>query len=327
MREISNTDLQTLRQEALAAERRIRPHIRLTPLESSRLLSSRGDASVYLKLENLQLTGSFKLRGALNKLLSLNQRERERGIVTASSGNHGHAVAFLAERFGIPGAIFLPETTDPSKIETLRSYGVELRIQGDDCVKAEAAARAAAADQDRTYISPYNDPQIIAGQATVGIEIGRQLDGFDTVLVPVGGGGLISGIAACFKTEKTSIEVIGCQPENSRVMTESVKAGQILEMESLPTLSDGTAGGIEAGSITFDICRRHVDDFILLSEHDIRSAVTLILERHHLLVEGAGALPVGAFMKYRSRFARKRVVLILSGSQLSLATLKKILEA
>ncbi len=326
MPEGEKADLGAIHQEALAADQRIRPHVRVTPLEPSRALGSSGEVGVYLKLENLQLTGSFKLRGALNKLLSLGQSARERGIVTASSGNHGHAVAFLADRFHVPVTIFLPETTDPSKIETLGFYGADIHILGDDCVKAEAAARKAAADLGRTYISPYNDPDVIAGQATVGLEISRQLEGIDSVLVPVGGGGLISGIAACLKSENVSVEVIGCQPENSRVMYESVKAGEILEMESLPTLSDGTAGGIEAGSVTFDICRRHVDEFILLSEQEIRSALILVLERHHLLVEGAGALPVAAYLKHRNRFTRKKVVLVLSGSQLSLKTLKKILE-
>jgi threonine dehydratase len=321
----SGTDLKTIRNEAQLAEDRIRTHIRETPLEHSPFLSREAEATVYLKLENLQLTGSFKLRGAMNKVLSLSSEERGRGAVTASSGNHGHAFAYLTERFGFPGTIFLPETTEPGKIDTLKTYGAEIRIQGDDCVRAEAAARAYAADRGLIYISPYNDLQVIAGQATVGIELARQAEGLDAVLVPVGGGGLIAGIAAWLKPGDSDITIIGCQPENSRVMYESIRAGRILDLESLPTLSDGTAGGIEAGSLTFPVCRDLVDGFVLLSEEEIRDALRLVLEKHHILIEGAAALPVAALLKEPARYQGQRVALVLSGSALSLATLRKIL--
>jgi threonine dehydratase len=321
----SGTDLKTIRHEAQLAEDRIRPHIRETPLEYSPFLSRETGAAVYLKLENLQLTGSFKLRGAMNKVLSLSSEELGRGAVTASSGNHGHAFAYLTERFDFPGTIFLPETTEPGKIDTLKTYGAEIRIQGDDCVRAEAAARADAADRGLSYISPYNDLQVIAGQATVGIELARQAEGLDAVLAPVGGGGLIAGIAAWLKSGDSDITIIGCQPENSRVMYESIRAGRILDLESLPTLSDGTAGGIEAGSLTFPVCRDLVDGFVLLSEEEIRDALRLVLEKHHILIEGAAALPVAALRKEPAHFQGQRVALVLSGSALSLATLRKIL--
>ncbi len=321
----SGADLKTIRNEAQLAEDRIRPHIRETPLEHSPFLSRETGATVFLKLENLQLTGSFKLRGAMNKVLSLSSEELGRGAVTASSGNHGHAFAYLTEHFDFPGTVFLPETTEPGKIDTLKTFGAEIRIQGDDCVRAEAAARAAAADRGLTYISPYNDLQVIAGQATVGIELGRQAEGMDAVLVPVGGGGLIAGIAAWLKSGDSDITIIGCQPENSRVMYESIRAGRILDLESLPTLSDGTAGGIEAGSLTFPVCRDLVDGFVLLSEDEIRDALRLVLEKHHILIEGAAALTVAALLKEPARFQGQRVALVLSGSALSLATLRKIL--
>lgn len=188
MHQRTEPDLNTLANEARLAESRIRPYIRETPLEHSPFLSHEIRGQVFLKLENLQLTGSFKLRGAMNKILSLSKAQRERSVVTASSGNHGHAFAYLSDRFGFPGIVYLPETTDPGKVETLKAYGVDIRIHGDDCVRAEAAARAAAADQGFAYVPPYNDLQIIAGQATVGTELSIQAETMDAILVPVGGG-------------------------------------------------------------------------------------------------------------------------------------------
>ena len=311
--------------EALIAEERIRKHIRETPIEYSLFLSQPGSCNVYLKCENLQLTGSFKLRGALNKLLSFSKEELERGLMTASSGNHGAAFAWLMKKFDHKGTIILPETTAPTKIESLGLYGVGIEQFGDDCIKAERHGRQTAKKQGLTYIPPYNDPQIIGGQGTIGIELTRQVPGLDCVVVPVGGGGLIAGIAGYLKSENPGTEILGCQPENSAVMHASVKAGQILDLESKPTISDGSAGGIEEDSITFPICQELVDDFILLTEDEIISALKLILEKHYLLVEGAGALSVAAFIKQIDRFKGKNVVLILSGSKISLDTLRHIL--
>jgi threonine dehydratase len=314
-----------VRKETLIAEKRIRKHIRATPIEHSPFLSQMGRCNVYLKCENLQLTGSFKLRGAVNKLLSFSKEELEQGLMTASSGNHGAAFAWLMKKFDHEGTIILPETTAPTKIESLRLYGVGIKQFGDDCIKAERYGRQTAKKQGLTYIPPYNDPQIIGGQGTIGIELTRQVPDIDCVVVPVGGGGLIAGIAGYLKSENNNIEIIGSQPENSAVMYESVKAGRILDLESEPTISDGSAGGIEQDSITFPICQELVDDFILLTEEEIISALKLMLEKHYLLVEGAGALSLAAFIKQIDRFEGKNVVLILSGSKISLETLRHIL--
>jgi len=314
-----------VKRETLKAEERIRVYIRETPMEHSLILSQLAEGNVYLKLENMQLTGSFKLRGALNKLLSFSKEELERGLMTASSGNHGAAFAWLMKKFDLKGTIILPETTAPTKIETLLLYGVEIKQFGDDCIKAERFGRQTAQTQGLTYIPPYNDPQIIGGQGTIGIELTRQAPDIDCVVVPVGGGGLIAGIAGYLKSENKNIEIIGCQPENSAVMYESIKAGRILDLESKPTISDGSAGGIEENTITFPICQELVDDFILLTEDEIISALKLILEKHYLLVEGAAALSVAAFIKQKNRFEGKNVVLILSGSKISLNTLRHIL--
>lgn len=310
---------------ALEAERRIRDHIRETPVEPSTYLSRVGHSRVNLKLENWQITGSFKLRGAVNKFLSLSAENKAQHLVTASSGNHGNAFAHVLKRFDAKGTIYLPETASPAKVEALAAYGVDLELYGDDCIRAEMFAKKMAQERDQIYVSPYNDPEIIGGQATVGVELARQLNEINVVLVPVGGGGLISGIAGFLKSVHPGVEIIGCQPENSRVMFESIRAGELLDLGSLPTLSDGTAGGIEAGSITFDLCRVFVDDFILVSEDEIATALRLLLEKHHMLVEGAAALSVAAFLKDMERFEGKNVVLVLSGSKISLDSLKQVL--
>lgn len=314
-----------VRKEVLEAEGRIRPYIRKTPVEPSPVISREGQCAVHFKLENLQITGSFKLRGAVNKLLSLSQEERERGVITASTGNHGHAFAYIINTLGYKGTVYLPRNADRVKVDSLRLYDVDIRLYGDDCVESEAQARVTAQEQNLSYISPYNDWKIIGGQGTVGLELEQQIKTIDSVLVPVGGGGLIAGIAGYLKSANPGIEIIGCQPEHSAVMSESIKAGRIVEMESKPTISEGTAGGIEQGSITFPICQREVDDFICVSEEEIKEAMLRIMGNHSLLIEGAAALPAAVFFKKRERFKDKNVVFILSGSRISVESLKGIL--
>ena len=315
-----------VKKAVLEAEKRIRKHIRETPLEHSPYLSQLGNCEVYLKLENIQLSGSFKLRGAANKYLSLTDAEKERGITTASSGNHGMAVAYLLKKFGGKGTIYLPKNIPQTKVEALRLYGATMEFFGDDCVKAEIEAKRVAEKTGQTWISPYNDPLIVAGQGTISVELERHLNKIDSVLVPVGGGGLISGIAGYLKSINGEIEIFGCQPENSCVMYESVKAGEILDLESKPTLADATAGGIEHGSITLDICKENVDDFFLVNEDEIKNAIKLILEKHYLLIEGGPALTVASFIKNKENFKGKNVVLILTGSKISLDQLKTVLS-
>ena len=314
-----------VKKEAIEAEKRIRQHIRETPVEYSSYLSQEGGCRVFLKLENHQLTGCFKLRGAINKFLSLSKEQRERGIVTASSGNHGVAVAYLLNKFDSKGTIYLPEYASRTKVEALCLYGADLKFYGDDCIKTEVMARKTAEKEGLEYISPYNDPKIMGGQATAGIELERQLKKIDAVLVPVGGGSLVAGIAGYLKSVNEDIEIIGCQPENSAVMYESVKADKIIEMESKPTISDGTAGGIEPDAVTLDVCKKFVDDFILVTEDEIKGAIKLCLERHYMLVEGAGALSVASFNKEKKRFRNKNIVLLISGAKISLEVLKDIL--
>ena len=303
------------------AHERIRSHVIETPVWDGHWL---GPGRVHLKLENVQHTGSFKLRGALNKLLSLDDDERGRGIVAASSGNHGAAVAFGTHALGARGVVFVPEGTGEAKIEAIRAHGAEVRVHGSDCVLTEAHARRHADEHGMVYLSPYNDPAVVTGQGTVALELVRQVGGLDAVFVALGGGGLISGIGGYLKAVDPDVRIVACSPENSPVMHESLRAGRILELETAPTLSDSTAGGVERDSITFELCQHVVDDSVLVSEAEIADAVRLCL-RQHLLIEGAAGVAVAGFLKMRERFADARAAVILCGSNISLEQLRAVL--
>lgn len=311
-----------VKKKVLEAEKRIRTYVRETPLEYSPYLSELGNCELYLKMENIQLTGSFKARGAMNKILSL---PRGTEITTASSGNHGLAVAYALREVNGKGTLYLPTTAAPVKIEKLRNYDILLEFYGIDSVEAEILAKEVANRDKKVFISPYNDPEIIGGQGTIGLEITRQLDKIDVVLVTIGGGGLIAGIAGYLKEVNPSVEIVGCLPENSAVMYESIKAGKIVDMESKPTLSDGSAGGIEPNAITFELCQRLVDHYILVNEEEIAHAILLMLDQHHMVVEGAAGVTVAAYLKERDRFESKNVVLIICGGNISMQQLKRII--
>ena len=314
--------------EVLAAEGRIRSHVRETPLELSPYLSAEAEAEVYLKLESQQITGSFKLRGAMNKCLSLSKGDRSRPVVTASSGNHAGAVAYALKELGGTGIIYLPSTVSKAKVEALEPYGpygVELRFVGSDSVEGELEAKRVSREEGLLYISPYSDPQVIGGQGTIAVEIERQLERFDAVFVPVGGGGLISGIAGYFKARSPSVRIVGCQPQASRVMYESLAAGRILDLPSERTLADGTAGGVDPDAITFPICQRDVDEMVLVSEDEIARAMRLAIEKHCMLIEGAAALSIASFLQKRSAYRGQTVVLVVSGKKVSLDILKTLL--
>ncbi len=311
--------------EIQAAEERIRPHIRETILDYSPYYSSLTDANVYFKLENLQYTGSFKVRGAMNKVLSLTPAERDRGVVTASTGNHGAATAFSLGKFGATGIVFVPQGASSGKVQAIERLGAEICYHGDDGAVTEAHARQYARDNRLTYVSPYNDPQVIGGQGTIAVELAKQLDQIDMVYVALGGGGLISGIAGYLKSIHPDVKIIGCSPANSQVMIESVKAGQILDLPSLPTLSDGTAGGVEPDSITFDLCCDLVDDYETVTESEIKESLRQYLQVHHMLIEGSAAVALAGCLKQSDRMAGKNVVVILCGANISLETLKGIL--
>jgi len=308
------------------AASRIRSHIVETPLLPSPALSERTGASVLLKLENRQHTGSFKLRGATNKLLNLSTQERARGVVTASTGNHALAVARAAAQLDVAATIYLPEDASPRKIEKLKAFPITLcRVPG-DALNAEISAREAAALSGQLFISPYNDPHIIAGQGTIAVELLHQQPELDAVFVTVGGGGLMGGIAGYLKGSGSRIQTVGCQPENSAVMLASVRAGRIVETESLPTLSDGSAGGIEPDALTFDLCRDHVDHWLTVSEKEIAAAMRLIYHETGDCIEGAAGVAVASLLKMGNRVAGKRLAVVICGGNVDTDTWQRVLE-
>jgi len=319
-----------MRQELLPANvvlaaNRIAPHIRETPLDYSPYFSDLIGANVFLKLDNLQHTGSFKLRGAFNKLLSLTPEERAAGCVAASSGNHGAAVAYAMSKLDTSGVIFVPEGTSTTKVDAIKRAGGEVRFFGTDGLDTELHAREYAEENGMCYLSPYNDEAVIAGQGTCGVEIAKQLSQVDAIFIAVGGGGLISGVGSFLKSVNPSMRVVACQPAASAVMTESVKAGEILELASEPTLSDGTAGGIEAGAITFEICQAIADDFVVVSEEQIAEAMREFLDAHHMLPEGAAGVALAGLKLRADQYENKNVVVIVCGGNISRETLKKVI--
>jgi len=276
-------------------------------------------------LENLQHTGSFKARGAFSKLLSLTHEQLQRGCVAASTGNHGAAVAYALARIGAHGEIFVPENTSPTKLRAIESFGGHVQFHGLDGAVTEQFARAYASDRGMVYISPYNDLQVIAGQGTVAVELCSQIDSIDELFVSVGGGGLVSGTAGYLESQLPHCRIIGCSPLNSQVMIESIKADRILDLESHPTLSDGTAGGIEPGAITFELCRSLIDETVSVTEDEIAGAMRLIMETHHLLIEGSAGVAVAAFLERAPSLAGKTVVIVICGANVSLDTLRGLL--
>jgi threonine dehydratase len=315
----------------LEAERLIRPYVRETLLEPSAALAAQPDggaaaAAVWLKCENLQHTGSFKLRGALNKVLSLPADALARGVVTASTGNHGRGVAHALSVVGARGTIYLPTTTPAGKLAALRRYpSVTLEIFGDESGATEAHARAVATQRGQVYISPYNDLEVIAGQGTIGLELDRQCAALDAVFVAVGGGGLISGIAASLRARRPGVRVIGCWPETSRALYEALQAGKIIDVPEQPTLSDATAGGVEPDAITFELARELIADRVLVSEAEIADAMRLVLAEHHMAVEGAAAVAVAAYRKTAAQHAGKSVAIVLCGGNISHSTLRSVI--
>lgn len=308
------------------ADERIRGRVLRTPVLRSRTLSRKTGGDVFLKLESEQVTGSFKARGALNRVLSLTPEERARGVVTASTGNHARGVARALELTGVEGTIWLPENAAASKVEALRAYDVALDVHGRDCLETETHAKRVAGEEGAVWISPYDDPRVIGGQGTAGLELAEQVDRIDTVFVPVGGGGLISGVGGWLKHVDPAVTVVGCQPERSPEMARSVEAGRIVEPgEGAETLSDGTAGGVEPGAVTFELCRELVDEWVLVPEPAIAGAMRFMVERHHKLVEGAGALPVAAALERGESLAGESVALVVSGGNVSAETLEAIL--
>jgi threonine dehydratase len=300
-----------------AAYDRIRRDIVPTPLELSPALSERTGARVYVKWECDQITGSFKFRGALNKIRSLSPAERARGVVSASTGNHGLAMAHAANLEGVPLKLFLPTTAAEVKKRRIEALGVEVETFGSDCGRTEVHARQEALRTGMVFVSPYNDLDIIRGAGTVGLETAAHLPGVDDILVPVGGGGLIAGIAAFLKAAKPGTRTVGVEPETSAFMAASVAAGRLVDINEKPTVADAVAGGIEPGAITFPLYRDLVARTLLVGEAAIAETMTLIFESHGRVVEGAGALAGAGLLSFPDGFRGRTVVFVASGKNIA----------
>ena len=302
---------------ATAAANRINDLIERTPLDHSAEFSELSGADVYLKRENRQTTGSFKLRGASNRLATLTDEQRARGCVAASSGNHGAAVACAMQRLDVSGVIFVPEQTSTAKVDAIRGYGGNVQFFGTDGLDTEQHARTYAIENDMFYLSPYNDPEVIAGQGTCGIEIQEQLPDVNAVFIAVGGGGLAAGVASVLKAGNPEVVVYGCQPEASAVMAKSIEAGEILDLPSAPTLSDGTAGGIEAEALTFELCRTLIDESVLVSEKEIAAAMRIYLDAEKEPLEGAAGVALAGLLKRKNAIRGRKVTVIVCGGNVS----------
>lgn len=326
--ENSENSIESIYNEILLAEKRIRPFTLTTPLLLSRPLSNLINGKVYLKLENEQHTGSFKARGSLNKILSLTEAEKAKGVITASTGNHALGFSRALEISEIEGTVYLPPTASQAKIKALKNYPATLKFHGSSSLETELYAKAAAEKEGKVWISPYNDPQIIAGQGTIGIELEKQAEQIDHCLITVGGGGLISGIGSYMKTTAPKCKIIACQPSNSHEMKLSLEAGQITDMpEVLETLSDGSAGGIEPESITFPLCQTIVDEMLLAEEVDIAAGIRFAMHDHKKIIEGSAAVTIAALLKNKQKFAGSTVVLIICGGNIDIKKILYILSS
>jgi threonine dehydratase len=300
-------DLQTIQRAA----DRLQGQVLLTPCVESRTLSQIVQAQVFLKFENLQFTASFKERGACNKLAQLSDAERARGVVAMSAGNHAQGVAYHAQRLGLRAVIVMPRFTPGVKVERTRGFGAEVVLHGDTLEQARAHAFELAAAQNLTFVHPYDDDAIVAGQGTVGLEMLQAVPDLDVLVIAVGGGGLISGIATAAKALKPGIEVVGVQTVRFPAMFNAIKGTH--HPQGTSTIAEGIAVGTP-GRITEAIIRARVDDLVLVDEGDIEQAVLMLLEIEKTVVEGAGAAGLAALLKYPERFRGRKVGLVLCGA-------------
>jgi threonine dehydratase len=308
-----------------AARGRLAGTIYETPCPYSETLSALTGARVFVKLENLQMTGSFKERGAANLLLQLSPDERRRGVVAASAGNHGLAVAFHAARLGVSAAIVMPEWAPLAKVTAARRRGAEVVLHGDNFDEAYARAREIEAARDLVFVHPFDDPRVIAGQGTIGLELLEQVPGLDAVLVPVGGGGLLGGVALAVKTERPAVQVIGVQAQDVPGMASALAAGTRVTVPAATTIADGIAVR-RVGEHTFDLARRHADRVVTVAEEEIANAILLLLEIEKTVVEGAGAVPLAALANRRVALEGRTVALVISGGNIDVNVIARIIE-
>lgn len=309
-----------------AAERLAPYHLR-TPVVESQLWPP-GARRVWLKCENVQRTGSFKIRGALNKVLALGEDVLALGVITSSTGNHGAAVAEALRITGHRGAVVVSSSASPYKVQRLRAAGLRVIVHEGDPVQAELEARAMAEREGAVYISPYNDPDVIAGQGTIGVELLDQMPALEAVYIAVGGGGMVAGVASVLKAARPGVRVVACWPRNAPAMYECVRAGRVIDVEEGPTLSDGTAGNVEPGAITLPLCRELIDEYVLVPEEEIARAMRDVALGDHLVIEGSGGVAVAAYRQLtaeRPELAGLASAVVLCGGNVSADVLRRVL--
>ncbi|WP_461534639.1 threonine/serine dehydratase [Spongorhabdus nitratireducens] len=294
-----------------------------TPLEHSSYFSELTGTNLYFKCEHLQKTGSFKLRGATNKLSLLSKADKNKGVITASTGNHGQAVAYAASLLGINATVVVPDTASETKVSAILRYGARIQKVKGGCLDAEIEALAIAEKEQKIYVSPYNDEQVVCGQGTIGLELLTQLPELDAVFIAVGGGGLISGIGSYIKRVNPKISIIGCWPENSTAMYQSLNAGKVVKTTEHPTLSDGTAGEIEEDSITLPICQQVIDQKVLVTEQQIAATMQRVAAHERYMLEGAACVALSGAIQEASKFQGKNVAAVLCGRNITLPTFIK----
>jgi threonine dehydratase len=308
------------------AQKRLQGVAQKTGLSFANSVSKIADCQVYLKMENLQRTGSFKLRGAYNKVASLTPEEREKGVIAASAGNHAQGVALAASAYGCQSTICMPKHAPLSKVAATRGYGANVVLYGDFFDEAAAKAVELTKEHGYTFVHPFNDPEVIAGQGTIALEIIEQLPDVDAIVAPIGGGGLISGLAVAAKSVNPKIKVIGVQTENMPSMKESVDQGKIITYNGKATLADGIAVKTP-GDLTFDICRHYLDDIVTVDENEISQAILWLLERCKTVAEGAGAVPTAALMNGKiSGLHNKKVAALVSGGNIDVNNMQRVIN-
>ncbi|WP_284742271.1 threonine/serine dehydratase [Amycolatopsis sp. RTGN1] len=302
------------------AHRGIRPEVPVSTLERSRLLSDELGCDVWLKTDHLMPTGSFKVRGSANKIRVLGDAAKRTGVITASTGNHGQGVARAGKLAGVAVTVYVGQTTTRAKMAAIEALGADLVVVPGGPLDAEQEARKQAAQRGKPYVAPYNDVDTVAGQGTLGVELAEQAPDLDAVFVCVGGGGLIGGVGTALKTLSPHTRVVGVWPAASTCLLDSLKAGHIIETPESPTLSDGSAGAVEPGSVTFPICQEVIDETVTVSEDEIARAMRKIAEGERWMIEGAAGVAVAGLVKTAERYRGKKVAIVLCGRNVTLET-------
>ena len=307
------------------AQRKLKSFVLETPLKHSHYFSELFHKNVFFKMENLQHTGAFKVRGARNKLLSLSKEEQKRGVITASAGNHAQGVAYQAKLLGIHAMIIMPETSPMGKVLATKSYGAEVILKGRSYDDAYEEAKRIQEEKDLVFVHAYEDPFIIAGQGTIGLEVLKENPDIDTMVIAIGGGGLISVISVALKSLKPGIKIIGVQADGAATMAESLKKGKPVHLSEIKTMAEGIAVK-QTSSMTFRYIQKYVDEVVTVSDEEIAAAILKLLERTKTLVEGAGATTLAALLYHKMKTQGKNVACLLSGGNLDVTTLSHVIE-